>query len=187
MAKRTRWMSVLAVGLVLLPAAAIAGAAATANDAGAVPETRATIRRTVTIPPGAFIVTDDDTSFDNAGDELAVKGPSTHGTFTAPLFVENAPVRIRNMTLYAYDNGAGSVCLSMYRITPANGDSDTEDRMGEVCSTGAANGIREFTVPSWEVRPIQGQHGPYLYLYLPGVYTAGYGFYGAKITYVYDQ
>ena len=37
------------------------------------------------------------------------------------------------------------------------------------------------------MRRVGGSQGPYLELYLPGLYTEGYGFYGAKIVYTYDQ
>jgi hypothetical protein len=145
-------------------------------------EPRATITRVVTIPPGSFHVTDDDTSWDNAGFELSVKGPSTQGWFTAPLFFEAEDVTIKQMTLYAYDNGAGTVCLTMYRVTPSTAD---EEQMGQACSSGATTGIRTFNA-TWDRRSIRGAFGPYLWLTLPGVYTSGYGFYGVKITYTYE-
>jgi hypothetical protein len=167
--------------------AVLAGTAGAGAEAGAMDGDRAIVRRSLTLAPGAFVVPDDDTSFANAGAELAIKGPSTYGTFTTPLFFHAERVRISKVILYAYDNGPGAVCLGLYRTTPANGDTDPSDQMGSVCSTGSSNGIRMFEVSMWNFRRVGGSHGPYLYLSLPGLYTDGYGFYGAKVVYTYDE
>jgi hypothetical protein len=186
MTVKRMWISLLATGLVAALVAVLAGPFDGGAQAGAADEPRATVRGSVTLAPGAFIVADDDTSFDNVGDELAVKGPSANGTFIAPVFFEDDKVRISSIILYAYDNGPLSVCLGMYRTTPADGNGDISDEIGSVCSTGTTTGIRSFHVTSWNVRRVGGSQGPYLELFLPGLYSQGYGFYGAKIVYTYD-
>lgn len=181
-------MPLAAAALLTLLVGVLAGASGAGEPAGTSGWPRVTVTRTMVLAPGAFIVTDDDTSYDNAGDELAVKGPSFYGNFTAPLFFEDSDVRISSMTLYAYDNNAADdVCLSLYRTTPTDGNTETEDLMGLVHSDGAASGIRAFNVPVWNFRKVLGGHGPYLWLYLPGVYTSGYGFYGVRIVYTYEH
>ena len=164
---------VWAIGLVLILVALLVGPATAV-------EPKATTY-SITLAPGAFYPTNDDLSYDNAGFELAVKNPSGSGSFMAPLFLEERDVKIRKIVLYAYDNGGGEVCLSLYRTTPADAG---DDMMAQACSTGASNGIRNFS-GSATIRSLTGRYGVYLYLYLPGLYTSGYGFYGAKVFYSY--
>lgn len=145
---------------------------------------RAVITRTVTIPGGAFVPTDDDTGYQNDGDQMVVVGPSTSGEFIAPLSFEAQEVKIKKMVLYAYDNGAGSACASIYRTTPATGG---DQEMGQVCSTGGTNGVRAFSQTSFDIRWMKALYGPYVHLHLPGTYGNGYSFHALRITYTYSQ
>jgi len=142
------------------------------------------VSRTVTVPAAAFAPGDDDTGFINDGYQVVVVGPSTNGEFVAPLFLEAEAVTIRRMTLYAYDNGADDICLTLYRLNPATVDDQV---MGEVCSTGAASGVRTFVLPGtgFTRRIVNGGYGPYLHLWVPGTYGDGYSFYAVKIVYSY--
>jgi len=141
------------------------------------------VTRTVTIPGGAFVPTNDDTGYQNDGEQMVVVGPSSNGEFMAPLFFEAQEVRIKKMFLYAYDNGSGSVCASIYRTTPATGG---DQEMGQVCSTGDTNGVRSFVQKTFSIRWVKGGFGPYVYLYLPGTYSNGYSFYALRIVYTYQ-
>ncbi len=118
----------------------------------------------------------------DVGFELAVKGPSANGTFIAPLILETREVRIRKLVLYTYDNGGADVCVTLYRTTPRDG-GDAE--MGHVCSEGATTGVRTFDENAMDIRWLTGRHGNYLELYIPGLYSSGYGFYGVQIFYTY--
>jgi hypothetical protein len=147
-------------------------------------EPRATYR-TVTIPAAAFTPQDDDLAkegYENLGYQMTVMPPATNGYFIAPLSFDVSEVTIRKMVLFAYDNGGGSVCVYLSRSTPANG---YRQDMGDVCSTGAATGVRSFEEKAFTIRRITNWHGPYLELYIPGVYSSGYQFYGVRITYSY--
>ena len=115
---------------------------------------------------------------------MVVVGPSVTGEFVAPLFFEAGRVQIKKMVLYAYDSGPGSVCVSIYRTTPATGG---DQEMGQVCSTGGTNGVRTFPKTSFSIRTVKGAVGPYVYLYLPGTYSSGYSFYALRIIYTYPQ
>jgi len=142
-------------------------------------ESRTTVR-TITIPGGAFIPTNDDAGYQNDGYQVVVVGPAVDGEFTAQLFFEAPVVRIKKMVLYAYDNGGDAVCVGMYRTTPGVG---WEEEMGTVCSTGDTNGVRSFTQRTFNTQRVTGHYGPYLYLWLPGTYSNGYSFYAVRITY----
>ena len=180
---RRWWVPLLAAGLVTLLLAVFVGPPGAGDEAKAVVEPRATTR-TITIPGGAFIPTNDDLGWQNDGYQVVVVGPSTSGSFTAPLFFEAPEVTIKRMTLFAYDNGGGAVCVGLYRTKPGIGD---DQEMGEVCSTGDTNGVRSFTARAADLSYLRltGLHGPYLGLYVPGTYSNGYSFYGVRITYSY--
>lgn len=178
---RRRWAPVL--GALLAVALLMAVVIGPSGDSVGAAE-GVTITRTITIPGGAFVPTNDDLGYQNDGDQMVVVGPSVNGEFIAPLFFEAQEVRIKKMVLFAYDNGPGSVCASIYRTTPANG-SDQE--MGQVCSTGDTNGVRTFPTSSFSIRWMKGGYGPYVYLYLPGTYSNGYSFYALRIIYTYTQ
>lgn len=172
-----------APGLVALLAVALLMAilvGSSSEPVGAV-EPRATTR-TITIPGGAFVPTNDDLGYQNDGDQMVVVGPSVNGEFIAPLFFDAQEVKIKKMILYAYDNGSGSVCASIYRTLPGTG---TDQQMGQVCSTGDTSGVRSFVQRTFSIRNIKGGHGPYVYLYLPGTYSSGYSFYALRIVYSY--
>ena len=173
-ALRRLWVPVLAA---LLVAALVGPTGVTAA------EPRATTG-TITVPGAAFGPREDDNGFINDGYQVVVVGPSTDGEFVAPLFFETNEVVIRKITLYAYDNGSGSVCVTMNRSTPASG---SDEEMGEVCSTGAATGIRSFVLSGADManKRITAAYGPYLHLWLPGTYSSGYSFYAVKIVYSY--
>jgi len=169
------WIPVLVALLVAVLVGAVGVTAA---------EPRAT-SRTVTIPAAAFTPQDDDLAgvgYENLGYQMTVVGPAASGYFIAPLFFEAPEVKIKKMVLFAYDNGGGSVCVELSRSTPASGNRQD---MGEVCSTGAATGVRSFTEKTISPRNVAGWHGPYLELYIPGVYSNGYQFYAVRITYTY--
>jgi hypothetical protein len=164
---------VWAIGLVMVLVALLVGPATAV-------EPRATTY-SITLAPGAFYPTNDDLSYDNAGFELAVKHPSASGSFMAPILLPERDVKIRKIVLYAYDNGSADVCLSLYRVTPADAG---DDMMARACSSGTGAGIQPFSGTA-TIRPLLSRHGAYLYLYLPGLYSSGYGFYGAKVFYSY--
>jgi hypothetical protein len=172
MTTRRLWVPVLAALLV----ATLVGPAGGAVTAA---EPRATVG-TITIPAGAFIPTRDDWDFSNAGDALWLDSGTT-AAFTAPLFFPVPEVTIRKITLYAYDNGGGDICVGIYRTTPATGG---EQAMSTACSVGASDSVRAFTATTFAHRRITGAYGPYLYLPLTPAY-AQYRVYGVKITYTY--
>jgi hypothetical protein len=174
---RRLWVPVLAALVGALLAVMLVGPLGARGNAGAV-EPRTT-NRTITIPAGAFSPTDETYAFTNYGSQLWVD--SGGGNFAAPLFFEAAEVTIRKITLYAYDNGLGEVCVTLYRTIPATGG---EAEMGQACSTSADVTVRAFTQTTLSPRRITGAYGPYLWLDLPGDDTM-YRFYAVRITYSY--
>ena len=152
------------------------------GSALAVAESRATVTRTITIPAGAFVPTEDGRDYLNMGSFLALQSGGS-GLFVAALSFESPQVTIRKITLFALDNGAGSVVLSLERSVPVAGGRQVS---GFVGSMGAENGVRSFTQSDLDYRRVTGAYGPYLLLALPGSHSAGYVFYGAKVTYSYE-
>ena len=177
MTARRLWVPVVAALAGALVALMLIGPLGAPGNAGAV-EPRVT-NRTITIPAGAFGATDETYAFTNYGSQLWVE--ATGADFTAPLFFEAAEVTIKRITLFAYDNGLGRVCVSLYRTIPPTGG---EQEMGQACSSGAEASIRAFTQTTLSPRRIPGAYGPYLWLDLPGDDTA-YRFYAVRITYSY--
>jgi hypothetical protein len=166
------WVPVL---VALLVAVLVSPAGVTAA------EPRTTVR-TVTIPAAAFTPVDDDVGYENLGYQMTVVGPSVAESFIAPLYFEAPVVRIKKIVLFAYDNGGGNVCVYLSRSTPNDG---YRQDLGEVCSTGASTGVRTFAQQTFSSRRITSYHGPYLELYIPGVYSSGYQFYAVRIVYSY--
>jgi hypothetical protein len=178
---RRLWILVLAgVLLGALGTVLLVGLPEGQRQARATAEPRAVVVRALTVPAGAFVPTATTWNMVQTGYELILN--SGIGKFTAPVFFGPQTVTIRKITLYAWDNADGEVCVHLYRSTPATGSTQ---EIGEVCSSGAAVGVRSFVEDSLMVPQITGAYGPYLTLELPGSFP-GHRFYAVKINYSYD-
>jgi len=176
MALKRLWVPLAAALVGALTAVTLAGLLGARQTALAEP--RALVSRTIMVPAGAFNPADDGIQFVNTGDALTVNYPGS-GMFHAPLFFEAKSVTIKKLTLYAWDNEDGhGTCVLLYRTSPTAGS----EIMGQVCSTGAAQGTREFTESDLAIRTINGGYAPFLRLH---VGTGSLHFYMVKITYSY--
>ena len=104
----------------LLVAVLVAGVLGVGGGGAVAVEPRVTTR-SIMIPAGAFIPTEDDNDYMSNGIALSVE--SGVGRFTAPILVPVPVVNIKKITLYAYDNDAAdTLCVYMYRAAPGTAD-----------------------------------------------------------------
>lgn len=146
-------------------------------------EPQTIVSRTITIPAAAFDPTSHAMAYENHGPSLfMVVGD---GTFRATFGFEAREIVVREMVLYATDDGPGAICVYLNRSKPADGAGET---MGEICTTGHEPGVRTFTLNSanFDYRRLTGAYGPYLRLTMPGTMTDGYLVYDLKITSTYE-
>jgi len=105
------------------------------------------------------------------------------GNFTAPLAFPVSEVNIKRITLYAYDNGAGSTCVTAYRSRPAGGAADWAG--GPCTANNPANPQAVFSTATGPGRQVNtAHHGPYLWLTNGG---PGMKVYGVKVNYTYES
>lgn len=149
------------------------------GEAGAAVEPRATIR-TVTIPASAFTPMSDIIPYSRGAGYLETRSGS--GTFLAPVFFEAPVVTIRKVVLHVIDAGPGSIIMDLYRTQPAEQKTVL---LGEVVSAGSSVAMQVVTLSNLTERRISGAFGATLSISLPGPYTDGYRFLGAKVTYSY--
>lgn len=149
------------------------------GEAGAAVEPRATIR-TVTIPASAFTPMSDIIPYSRGAGYVETR--SGAGTFLAPVFFEAPVVTIRKVVFYAIDAGSGSIRMELIRTQPAEQKTLS---LGSVLTVGSSFSMQVITLSSLSERRISGAYGATLSIYLPGPFTDGYRFLGAKVTYSY--
>mgnify|MGYP001072459017 CR=1 FL=1 len=165
--------------VVALLAALFLGLPAGPGDAGAGPEPRTTTR-TVSIPASAFAPMSDIIPYSQGPGYLETRSGS--GTFMAAVYFEAPVVTIRKVVFYAMDAGSGNLIMGLYRTQVS---AQETLNLGEVYTSGSAFTMQTITLSDLAERRISGAYGATLNIYLPGPYTDGYRFYGAKITYSY--
>jgi len=168
--KQTKRLGVplLVALLVALPLSVGAGGAAAE-------EPRATTG-SIMIAAAAFNPTTDDWDYNNNGIWLT---SATGGTFIAALSFPVPVVSIRRITLYAYDNGADSVCVSLLRASPPIG---SETLAVSMCSAESVTDPQVVSTTAINPKAINtAAQSPYLWLTLGGDVRV----YGVKITYSY--
>lgn len=146
------------------------------GPAGATAVEPRTVTASIMIPAAAFMPTRDDSGYFNAGSYLT---GGADGTFLAPLSFPVPVVNIKRITLYAWDNGLGSVCAQLHRSRPAAG---TKDYAGFVCTVDSTTDPQ--TVYTTAINPSQVNtafHGPYLAVTFFGPVKL----YGVKVNYSY--
>jgi hypothetical protein len=161
--------------LVALLVAALIGPGMTAGA-----EPRATVTRTMMISPSAFSPADGNGDYANNGMVLwAVTGTPR---FVAPVSFAPPEVTVKKIVLYALDDlMASDICVQMMRSAPAAGEAK---EVGTLCSTGADDVVRTFTLTALNNRKVVGVNGVSLFLSMPG--GSSYTFWGVKITYTYE-
>ena len=134
----------------------------------------------IMIPAAAFIATTNNWDYDNNGYYLKMN--AGNGNFSALLAFPVSAVKIKKITLFAYDNDPSyDICAKLYRPSPAAG---TEILTGSACTVGANIGNPQ--APSTTAISPNGTntaiHGAYLWVTIGG---PGVQFYGVKVTYTY--
>ena len=149
------------------------------GEVGVAAEPPATIR-TVTIPASAFTPMSDIISYSRGAGYVETR--SLSGTFLAPVFFEAPAVTIRKVVFYAIDAGSGSITLDLLRTQLAEHKTVL---LGRAVTTGSSLVMQVVTLSNLAERRISGAYGATLSIYLPGPFTDGYRFLGAKVTYSY--
>jgi len=150
-----------------------------AGGGGALAVEPRTVVANVIVPPSAFQPRTTTEDFYIGSQQLWMVSGS--GTFVAPVSFPVAEVRIRKITLYAYDNGTGQVGLELHRTSPATGAFAFQ---GGLSTTDAADDPAVGTTTDFAPRLVNtAVHGLVLELWLsdPSVRV-----YGVKVTYSYD-
>ena len=150
-----------------------------ARGEGAAAEPRATTR-TVTIPASAFNPMSDILTYSRGAGYLETRSGS--GTFLAPVFFEAPVVTIRKVVFYGIDAGPGSIRMELIRTQPAEQKTLS---LGTVLTAGSSYSMQVTTLSELLQRRVSGAYGATLSVYLPGPFTDGYRFLGAKVTYSY--
>ena len=147
------------------------------GEQAAAKEPRATVGK-IMIPASAFIPTTDNWDYSNSGYYLTTIGGS--GNFSAPLVFPVPVVRIRKITLYAYDNTAGgNICATLFRSQPL---TDDEATAGGVCTSDNATDPQVVGTTGIDPRRVNtAVHGPYLWVTI----DPNTDFYGVQVVYSY--
>jgi hypothetical protein len=132
------------------------------------------------IPAAAFIPSNNEWSYSNNGNFLQVNsGGLGYGHFFTPVQLPVPEATITKITLYAYDNHAAQVTVSLYRVRPAAANEK---------ALGAAGTTDSMANPQAAQATVSGglvsaaTQGAYLHL---GISGTGVRFYGVRITYTY--
>jgi len=177
--KRTKkmWMPI-ALGMLLM-AVLVGVAGGMPNE---LPQASAGIM--VTIPPAAFNPVAPGCDYLNAGHYVTVNGGTC--TFHAPLFFPpGRPLRVNRIIIYAEDNNENKdLCVKLFRMNPATTPVANEE-MATVCTTGKDSAVRTFTTTAISPDGIAWDHGPYLWLEIPG--RIGLSLYGVKLDYTRSE
>jgi hypothetical protein len=137
----------------------------------------ASVTERVMIPAAAFIPTTDGWDYNNNGYYLDMSSGS--GNFAAPLTFPAQQVRMTRITLYAWDNGTGQACATLYRAEPTEAD---ESNQGQVCTTDSSADPQKVSTGTQFPRFANtGMQMPYLWVSLSGDATL----YGVAVTYTY--
>jgi hypothetical protein len=138
-----------------------------------------TTTASIMVPAAAFTPTNSNFGYAFDNRELLAVGGFAY--FVAPLGFPVPVVDIQKLTLYAFDNGAGtSVAVELYRTEPAGA---TFRYTGGVFTADSPNDPQVVSSTAISPRRVNtALHGAYLRLYL----TLGVKFYGLKVTYTYE-
>ena len=168
--ERVKWVAGAVLATVLLGVAAVEGAP---WGEAAVGEEHA-----MTIPPAAFTPMSDALDYTNHGYRLTSTSGTHHG-YTAPVVfpVDLDHVRIKSVTLRAYDEGPEGVCMDLNRIEPKSGGYTY---VTTVCSFGTMPSVRSFSERAFRPRSGRPNTSFVLTLILPGD-ASKYRFHGAMI------
>jgi len=133
----------------------------------------------IMIPAAAFTPTNSNFGYAFDNRELVAAGGFAY--FVAPLTFPVPVVDIQKLTLYSFDNGAGtSVAVDLYRTEPA---SAAFRYTGGVFTADSPNDPQVVSSTAFNPRRVNtALHGAYLRLYL----VPGLKFYGVKVTYSYE-
>ncbi|MFH1330371.1 MAG: hypothetical protein ABIJ48_06970 [Actinomycetota bacterium] len=155
--------------------AALVGMSPGGDSAIAAPQARTGGK--IMIAAASFIPTTDNWDYSNNGYSLATTGNS--GNFTAPIPFPVPVVNIKKIILYAYDNGAGSVCATVYRASPPTGN---ELNLGAVCTTDQVAYPQDPSTSAISPRRANtALVGPYLWVTVPEEAQ----FFGVSVLYSY--
>ena len=137
---------------------------------------------TLVVPASDFFPTSDDWSYRSVGYLMG----SGYGSYAAPVDFPMAEVKIKKITLYAFDMDPFDICLSLYRSAPA---AMAPVSAGMVCTSGTST-TNPQVLPTTDLDPRSVNaafHGSYLLVNFSGG-TGDYTlkFYGAKVTYTYE-
>jgi len=132
------------------------------------------------IPAASFIPNSDNLDYGNSGYYLSFNSGS--GTFTAPLVFPVQTVRIKKITLYAYDNGAGHVYAGLYRASPPGGD---EINLGSVITVDSGTDPQTRSTTAISPRQVNtAVAAPYLWVTLTA--PGSLRLYGVAVLYSYE-
>ena len=139
-----------------------------------------TVTASIMIQASAFTPDNESGGYTNNGIYLSTSAGSYLG-FVAPIVLPVSTASIRRITLYAYDNSAAGVCVTLRRARPAAASGDSA---AKVCSSNSPSDPQ--TVGSATISPRQVDtsfHGPMLYAEFSG---EAIRLYGVKVTYTYE-
>ena len=137
----------------------------------------------IMVPAPAFVPQEDFTGYrvDYSGSFLQISEGGLQ-FFEASVLLPAAVVKVKKVTLYAYDNdGTYDVCVGLHRVSPALAEDSVS--MGGTCTSGGAD-VRPQVVSTTTLGPRQvSTASPGLVV----VVTLGGGtrLYGVKVTYGY--
>jgi len=160
----------------LLAALLFVGALGVGGDGATAVEPRLT-KASIMVPAAAFIPTSPTTKFYNSGS--GVSSESGTANLFAPVSFPVPVVNIKKITVYAYDNSASQLCVSILRTRPADAGQDLQ---ASLCTVDGSAPQYMATADIAFRRVVTANHGVYLGL---GFYGSGVTLYGVKIDYSY--
>ena len=136
---------------------------------------------TIMVPAAAFTPATGGGGYDNSGFYLRMFSGGTN--FIAPLTFPVPVVKVRKLTLYAWDNSsAGVVCAFLGRAKPPT--ASVVYGQGDLCTSDSAEGPQVLSTTAISPRLVNtAVHGPFLSVYIE---APGLKLYGVAVTYTYE-
>lgn len=167
-----RRLGVWTVALVVALAGGVLAAVALGTG-----EAEAAIQRTLHVPASAFNGKGSAIPYNHSGLYIINDGGSGH-LYIAPVYLEDPPATVQQVTLHYLDRGASGLCMNLLRPKPTLDDYKS---MSAMCTKGEVNDVRAKTDTTIHPNLIPVGTTPYLQVMLPP--GGAYRLYGVTIVY----